>query len=244
MINEFISEIPFFGIFLVGVVYVLALKLHSKTKLALLNPLLVSCAVIIILLAVTGIDYEAFAHGTLLENGRRDGTGASFYQVMLTPTTICLAIPLYEKLMYLKKYPAAIITGILSGAVTSVGTVLAVSLMFGLTEEQYVTLLPKSITTAIGMSLSEELGGIVSVTAAVIILTGVAGNVLAAPVIKLFRIKHPVSVGLACGTAAHAIGTSRAREFGEVEEAMSGLSIAVCGIITVVIAPIIAMIPM
>lgn len=235
---------PFFGILLVSLVYALALKLYTKTKLPILNPLIVSCTVIIILLAVTGIDYSVFAYGKPLENGRFDGTGAAFYQIMLTPTTICLAVPLYEKLAYLKKYPLAIILGITSGAVTSVGSVLAVSVMFGLTHEQYVTLLPKSVTTAIGMGVSEELGGIVSVTAAVIIVTGVAGNILAAGVMKLFRIKHPVSIGLACGTAAHAIGTSRAKEFGDVEEAMSGLSIAVCGLITVVVASFMAMIPM
>ena len=244
MINEFVSSVPFFGIFLVSLVYVLALKLHTKTKNPLLNPLLVSCTVLIILLVITGIDYSVFAYGKPLGDGRYDGTGASFYQIMLTPTTICLAIPLYEKLSYLKKYPLAILAGISSGAVTSVGSVLAVSLMFGLTHEQYVTLLPKSVTTAIGIGMSEELGGIVSATAAVIIATGVAGNVIAAPLMKLLRIKHPVSVGLACGTAAHAIGTSRAREFGEIEEAMSGLSIAVCGIITVIIGSIMSMIPM
>ncbi len=244
MLNEFASSLPFFGIFLTSIVYLAALKLQQKTKSVLLNPLIVSGAVIIIFLLITEIDYRIFINGKPLGNGSYDGTGAAFFQVMLTPTTVCLAIPLYEKIAYLKKYPLAIIGGILSGALTSVACVLAIGLIFGLTQEQYITLLPKSITTAIGVSMSEELGGIVPVTAAVIALTGIMGNTSAAIVMKLFKIKHPVAVGLACGTSAHAIGTSRAREFGEIEEAMSGLSIAVCGLITVVLVSLFAMIPM
>lgn len=244
MLNEFVSELSFFGVFLTALVYLLALMVQKKTGLSVLNPLIVSCTVIIIFLLLTGIDPKVFTYGKPNGNGSYDGTGAAFFQIMLTPTTICLAIPLYEKLSYLKKYPLAIVGGITSGALTSVGCVLAVSLIFDLDREQYVTLLPKSITTAIGMGVSEVQGGIVPVTVAVIVLTGIVGNVIAAWVMKLFRIKHPVAVGLACGTAAHAIGTSRAREFGEIEEAMSGLSIAVCGIITVVLASLMAMIPM
>ncbi|MBQ8249110.1 MAG: LrgB family protein [Clostridia bacterium] len=244
MLNEIAASLPFFGIFLTALVYLGALKLQQKTKSALLNPLIISGAVIIIFLLITKIDYRIFIYGKPLEGGRYDGTGAAFFQTMLTPTTVCLAIPLYEKIAYLKKYPLAIIGGILSGALTSVACVLAIGLIFGITQDQYITLLPKSITTAIGVAMAEELGGIPSVTAAVIAFTGVMGNTCAALVMKLFKIKHPVAVGLACGTSAHAIGTSRAREFGEIEEAMSGLSIAVCGLITVVLMSFFAMIPM
>jgi len=238
MLNEFASSVSYFGIVLTGLIYLLACLLQKKTKLAFLNPLVVSCAAIIILLIVTGIDYDVYMYGKPLGEGRFDGTGAGFFQLMLTPTTVCLAIPLYEKLIYLKKYPLAIFGGITSGAITSVGCVLAVSVLFDLNHQQYVTMLPKSITTAIGMGVSQELGGISTVTIAIIILTGIFGNLTAGWIMKLFRIRHPVAVGLACGTAAHAMGTSRAREFGEVEEAMSGLSIAVCGLITVVLASV------
>ena len=244
MLNEFASSIPFFGIFLTSIVYLLALKLQQKTKSTILNPLIVSGAVIIVLLLVTGIDYNVFVKGRVLADGSHDGTGAIFFQLMLTPTTVCLAIPLYEKIAYLKKYPLAILSGILSGALTSVSCVLAIGLIFGITYEQYITLLPKSITTAIGMAMSEELGGIPSVTAVAIALTGITGYSSASFIMKLFKIKHPVAVGLACGTSAHAIGTSRAHEFGEIEEAMSGLSIAVCGLITVVLMSLFAIIPM
>ncbi len=244
MLNEIASSTPFFGMFLCAAFYLLALKLREKTKLSVLNPLIVSCAAIILLLLVTGIAPQTFTDGRLLADGTRDGTGAKFFQIMLTPTTVCLAIPLYEKLSYLKKYPIAIIGGIMSGAVTSIGSIYAISRIFGLSKEQYATLLPKSITTAIGMGVSEELGGIVPVTVAVIILTGIFGNMIVGFTMKVFAVKHPVAVGLACGTAAHAIGTSRAREFGEVEEAMSGLSIAICGIITVILASFAVFLPL
>ena len=244
MLNEFASSIPYFGIFLTAAFYFFALKLQQKTKSPILNPLIVSSALIIVLLLVTGIDYNVFVNGRITADGSYDGTGAIFFQLMLTPTTVCLAIPLYEKISYLKRYPLAIIAGISSGALTSVSCVLAISLIFGLTQEQYITLLPKSITTAIGTAMAEELGGIVPVTAAMIAFTGITGFSSASFIMKIFKIKHPVAVGLACGTSAHAIGTSRAHDFGEIEEAMSGLSIAVCGLITVVLMSFFAMIPM
>ncbi len=243
MLNNIASNTPFFGAFLTAVIFLIALKLQKKFRLAILNPLLVSCTVIIVFLIAAGIDPDIFIYGRLTADGKYDGTGAALFQVMLTPTTVCLAIPLYEKLSYLKKYPLAILGGIASGAVVSMGSVFAISRIFSLSREQYVTLLPKSITTAIGMGVSEEFGGIVPVTVAVIVLTGIVGNIIASGVVRLFRIKHPVAVGVACGTAAHAIGTSRAREFGEIEEAMSGLSIAVCGIITVILMPLFTAIP-
>ena len=242
MINEAVAGMSFFGVFLTAAVYVFALWLQKKTRLAILNPLLVTCLAVIAILLATGIDTNVFMYGGLKADGTFDGTGAAFFQNMLTPTTVCLAIPLYEKLSYLKKYPLAVFGGILSGTAACLGSVLGLSVAFGLTHEQYVTMLPKSITTAIGMGLSDELGGLASVTVAVIILTGIFGNVAAEFIFRLFRIKDPVAQGLACGTGAHAMGTSRASELGEVQEAMSGLSIAVCGLLTVVLASLFSMI--
>ena len=188
MINELLSNVSFFGVFLTGMIYLIAIVLQSKLKSSLLNPLLISCIIIIVLLLVTGIDYNVYMYGKLKADGTYDGTGAAFFQNMLTPTTVCLAIPLYEKLVYLKKYPVAIIGSIFIGALSCVALVLAMSLLFGLNQQQYITLLPKSITTAIGMGLSEELGGMVSVTIAAIIISGVTGNMLASVVFKVFRI--------------------------------------------------------
>ena len=167
--------------------------------------------------------------------------GAKYLSYLLTPATVCLAIPLYEQLEQLKRHWKAILAGILSGVLTSLGCVLAMAALFRLTHETYVTLLPKSITTAIGMGVSEELGGLVSITAAVIIVTGVFGNVVGELVLKLFRIREPVAKGVALGTSAHAIGTSKAMELGDVEGAMSSLSIAVAGLLTVIGASVFSM---
>ena len=144
------------------------------------------------------------------------------------------------QLAVLKKNWKAILAGIASGVLTSLLCVLALVLLFGLSHEEYVTLLPKSITTAIGIGISEELGGYVSITAAVIIITGVLGNVIGETILKLFRITEPVAKGVALGSASHAIGTAKAMELGEVEGAISSLSIVVSGIMTVIGASLFA----
>ena len=154
----------------------------------------------------------------------------------LTPATVCLAIPLYEQWTLLKKNIAAVALGLTAGVITSLVTVLVLSVLMGLSHEDYVTLLPKSITTAIGMGLSEELGGIVTITVAVIIVTGVIGNMFAENICKLFHISDPVAKGVGIGSASHAMGTSKAMEMGEIEGAMSSLSIAVSGLMTVVVS--------
>ena len=157
---------------------------------------------------------------------------------LLTPATVCLAIPLYEQLELLKKNWHAVLIGILSGVLSSLGAILGMAVLFRFSHEEYVTFLPKSITTAIGMGVSEKLGGYVSISVAAIIITGVLGNIFAEIVFRLFRIHEPVAKGIALGTASHAIGTAKAMELGEVEGAMSSLSIVVAGLITVIGATI------
>ncbi len=227
-ILSFLESSVFFGMLLTLGAYLLGLWLKKKCKLAIFNPLLIAVTFVIAVLAVFGIEYEAY------------NAGAKYISYLLTPATVCLAIPLYRQLNALKKHYKAILAGVLSGVLTSLGSVLALSALFGLTHEQYVTLLPKSITTAIGMDVSKELGGIVTVTVAVILITGVLGNILAQPLAKLFRITEPIAKGIAIGTSSHAIGTSKALEMGEVEGAMSSLSIAVAGLLTVVLASVFA----
>ena len=153
---------------------------------------------------------------------------------------MALAVPLYEQFELLKHNAAAVIAGIIAGVLSSLGSVMGLAVLFGFSHEEFVTFLPKSITTAIGMGVSEELGGIVPITAGVIIITGVLGNILGELVLKLFRIKEPVAKGIALGTSAHAICTAKAMELGEAEGAMSSLSIAVSGIITVAGAAVFA----
>ena len=208
--------------------YEIGLAIKKKWKLAILNPLLISILLVIGVLILFGVDYDSY------------NASAQYLSYLLTPATVCLAIPLYIQLDVLKKNVVAIMVGILSGVAASMGSILAMAMAFGLSHKEYVTLLPKSITTAIGMGVSEELGGYVTISVATIIITGVLGNIFAESVCKLFRIRHAVSRGQAIGTAAHAVGTAKAMEMGEVEGAMSSLAIAVAGLLTVVGASVFA----
>lgn len=226
--NEFFANAAFAGVSVSLISYMIGVYLKKKLNVGLFNPLLISIAVTIIFLVLAHIDYDAY------------NEGARYLSWLLTPATVCLAIPLYEEFELLKSNIRAVMCGIISGVLTSLITILVLALFFGLTHEEYVTLLPKSITTAIGMGVSEELGGYVTITVAVIIITGVIGNILAEFICKIFRIEEPIAKGIAIGSAAHAIGTAKAMEIGEVEGAMSSLSIAVAGILTVVGASVFA----
>ncbi len=226
--NEFMLDSAFAGVTISLLTYMIGMALKKKFHSGILNPLLLSIAVTIVLLLSTGVDYDTY------------NEGAKYLSWLLTPATVCLAIPLYEQLELLKKNWAAVAAGIVSGVLTSLATVFVLALLFGLNHQEYVTLLPKSITTAIGMGVSEELGGYVTITVAVIVITGVLGNILGELVCRIFGIKEPIAKGLALGTSAHAIGTAKAMELGEIEGAMSSLSIAVAGVITVVGASIFA----
>lgn len=228
--SSFLENSVFFGVFISIITYEVGVLIKKKLKLAIFNPLLISIALIIVFLLVFHIDYNVYE------------SGAQYLSYFLTPATVALAVPLYEQIEPLKKNWKAIVAGILSGALTSALGVLAVALLFQLDHKQYVTLLPKSITTAIGMGLSEELGGIVTITVAVIVVTGVIGNMFAESICKLFHITDPVAKGIGIGSASHAMGTAKAMEMGEIEGAMSSLSIAVSGLLTVVVSIIFAQI--
>lgn len=221
---EFFQTSAFAGVTLSLMAYFIGIALKKKLKIGLLNPLLVSIVITIAVLFIAGIDYDTY------------NAGAKYLSWLLTPSTVCLAIPLYEQLELLKKNFKAVCAGIFSGVITSMLTVYVLSLLFHLSHEEYVTLLPKSITTAIGMGVSEELGGYVTITVAVIVITGVLGNILAEIVCKVFRITEPIAKGIAIGSSSHAIGTAKAMEMGEIEGAMSSLSIAVAGVLTVIFA--------
>ena len=226
--SDMINNSLFFGVAVSVLAYECGVWMKAKWKVALFNPLLISIAAVIILLKVFHIEYSAY------------NEGAKYLSYLLTPATVCLAVPLYEQVELLKKNMTAILVGIFSGVISSLTCVLLMSYAFGLKHEEYVTLLPKSITTAIGMGVSEELGGIVTITVAVIVITGVLGNIIAEYVCHIFGIKEPIAKGVAIGSAAHAVGTAKAIEIGEIEGAMSSLSIAVSGIITVVLASVYA----
>ena len=226
--SEFLGDSSFFSILISLLAFELGSLIKNKLKLAVFNPLLIAIVTVMAVLTVLDIEYETYKQN------------AQFLSWLLTPATVCLAIPLYEQLSLLKKNAKAILAGILSGVLASLTCILLMALVFGLTYEQYVTLLPKSITTAIGMGVCEELGGYVTITVASIVLTGILGNVLAEFLCRVFRITDPVAKGIAIGSSSHALGTVKAIEIGEVEGAMSSLSIAVSGLITVVLASVYA----
>ena len=225
---EFMQNSAYAGVTISLVSYAIGAKLKRKFGFGFLNPLLISIIVTILVLVGCNVSYETY------------NEGAKYLSWLLTPATVCLAIPLYEEFELLKNNAKAVLLGVLAGVITSLLTVFVLAKMMGLSHQNYVTLLPKSITTAIGMGVSEELGGHVTITVAVIVITGVIGNILGEFICKLFRIQEPISKGLALGTAAHAIGTAKAMELGDVEGAMSSLSIAVAGVITVVLATLFA----
>ena len=226
--KEFFSQSVFFGVLLCIGTYQLGVWIRQKTKLSLLNPPLISIILVILFLLAFRIDYDDFYQG------------GKYLSYLLTPATVALAVPLYARMQLLKDNFKAVMAGIVSGVITSLVSILVLALLFGLSHTHYVTLLPKSITTAIGIGVSDDLGGIPTITTAVIIITGVFGNVTAEWIYKLFRITEPIAKGVGLGSSAHAMGTARAMEMGETEGAMSSLSIAVSGLLTVIGASVFA----
>ena len=226
--REIIQSCAYFGVFLTLAAYFAGAAIRKKTGLSLFNPLMIAIVLIIALLSLFDIPYAAYQKSSTLISS------------LLTPATICFAVPLYEQLAPLKRNSRAILTGIVCGVLSSLLCVLALSVLFSLDHRTYVTLLPKSITSAIGLGVSEELGGYPSITVAVIIITGIIGNIFAESFCRLCRNEEPIARGVAIGCSSHAIGTAKAMEIGEIEGAMSSLSIVVCGLLTVAAAPLFA----
>lgn len=226
--KEFLVNSVFFGAIISLAAYEAGLLIKRKFKSALLNPLLIGTACVMAVLLLLKIEYKHYYES------------AKYISYLLTPATVCLAVPLYQQIELLKKNLKAVAVGITAGVFTSLLGVFLLSKLFALNHVQYVTLLPKSITTAIGMDVSRDLGGIEAITVAVIIITGILGNMSAEFICKIFKIHEPVAKGLAIGTASHAIGTAKAMEIGEIEGAMSSLAIAVAGLMTVLGASLFA----
>ncbi len=228
--TEILLNSVYFGVFLSLGCYAIGIFLKKKTGWLIMNPLLVSIILIIIVLLCCGISYEKYYEG------------AKYISYLLTPATVCLAVPLYQQVELLKKNWKAVLLGIASGVLSSMLSILALAVLFQFSHAEYVTFLPKSITTAIGIGVSEELGGYIAITVVVIIITGVLGNIFAEKFLKMIHITEPIAKGIAIGSSTHAVGTAKAMEIGPIEGAMSSLSIVVSGIITVVTASLFAMI--
>lgn len=217
---------PIFGIVLTVLFFNIAVYIQKKTKNPAFNPLLISILGIIVCLNIFKIPYENYKIG---------GDAINYF---LGPITIVLAVPLYRQFELLKKYKLEILIGISCGVIVSFISIVSIGKLFNTSTEIINSLIPKSITSPMGISLANTINGIQAVTVVCIILTGILGAIIAPTVFKLGKITNPIAKGVALGTSAHALGTSKAIEMGEVEGAMSGLSIGISGLITVIIVPI------
>ena len=224
---DLLSSLSLFCLALTLIAYAVALWIHKKTRSALCNPILIGAVLVIIVLLLTGVDPNVYAEST------------DRLSWLLTPATISLAVPLYKQLKALKKNLPAILTGIFAGSFTSLVVVFFLCRLFSLDRQITVSLLPKSITSALGMELAEQNGGLPALALVVIIFTGTLGNVLGSFLCKLFQLNDPISQGVALGTSAHLGGTSRATELDPLTGAVSSLSLAVSGIVTVLLFPLI-----
>ncbi|MGL5259103.1 MAG: LrgB family protein [Lachnospiraceae bacterium] len=226
--NILANESTYFGVVLTMLIFLGCSMIQKKWKNPILNPLLLSIIIIIIILNITDISYDTYQNS------------AKILTYFLTPATVCLAIPLYKQWQILKDNVYAIVISIVIGCIAHALTI--IGLMTFAREETFLilSLLSKSVTTAIALDITKVIGGISSITVIGITIAGISGSVFGPVLIKLFRIKEPIAQGIALGSASHAIGTSRAIELGEIQAAMGSLSIVVTGVLTVIIVPIIA----
>ena len=226
--RDFLSSSSFFAVTLTLVAFSFGSACQKKWGLAILNPILIAAGIIIAVLNLLDIPNSLYQ------------TGCAFLSFLLTPATICLAISFYDQFQKLKAHLAAAVAGVLVGTVASIGTIWGLSKVFRLDDAITGSLLPKSVTTAIGVALSEEIGGIAAITTAAIIITGILGNIAGPALCRLFRLKSEVAQGVAFGTSAHVIGTAKASELSQLTGAVSSLSLTVAGIITAVILSFLA----
>ena len=220
MMEELLAS-PYFGSALSAAAFGVGVKLNRKLKTPICNPLIIAIVLIVAVLLIFRIPYESY------------NVGGEIINMFLAPATACLAVAIYTKIDILKQYWLPIVIGCAAGSAASMGSVYLLCRLFGLDESMTASLLPKSVTTPIAVSIAEPAGGVVPITVVAVIFTGILGGIFAPLLIKIFRISDPIAAGLAIGASSHAVGTSKAIELGEVEGAMSGLAIGICGLITV-----------
>ena len=226
--HDFLSSSSFFAVTLTLVAFAFGSACQKKWKWAVLNPILIAAALIIAVLKLLDIPNAVYQDG------------CAFLTYLLTPATICLAISFYDQFQKLKSHLTAAVLGILAGTVASIGTIWALTNLFRLDEAITASLLPKSVTTAIGVALTQEIGGVAAITTAAIVITGIIGNITGPALCRLFRLKSEVAQGVAFGTSAHVIGTAKATELSQLTGAVSSMSLTVAGIITAVILSFLA----
>lgn len=225
---ETIFEIGIFPVVLTLLAFRIGQFCQKKGKNPILNPTLIAAALVMGFLLLTGMDLKTYTRGN-----------ASLSWLM-TPATISLAIPMYEQFQVLKKNLKAILVGVVAGAVSCMGMILVFGLLLRLDRVLVISLMPKSVTTAIGVALSQLQGGLEGVTTAAIVITGIFANMMGSFLCKLFRVTDPVAQGVALGTSGHVIGTARANEMDPLTGAVSSLSLVAAGLMTAVIFPVLA----
>jgi putative effector of murein hydrolase len=225
--NELFSEVSLFSLVLTVAAFQVGLWGQKKTNSPICNPILVGAVLVVGVLLITGIDPQTYQAGT------------SLFSWLLTPATVCLAIPMYEQLEILRKNLKVLLAGVAAGAVSCVGFVLLLALVFRFDRALTMSLLPKFLTAAIGVPLSQLSGGIPSVTTVAIMLTGITGAVLGPTLCKLFRFEDELTRGVAFGTAGHVIATARASELSPLTGAVSSLSLVVAGLLAALIFPLV-----
>ncbi len=217
---------PLFALLISILAYEIGIFINKKTRIAFFNPLMIAIALVIGTLLLLHIPLEDYKKG------------GDFISLFLTPATVILAVPLYKNINSLKKDYVAILGGVIIGSVTAILSVWAMAKAFGLSKELIASLIPKSITTPLGIELSTQMKGIPSVTVAAIIITGIFGAVFAEWLLKVCKINDKTAKGIAIGTSSHALGTTKAVDIGETEGAMSGLAIGLAGLVTVIVATV------
>ena len=225
--TEFFLSMSLFPLILTVGTYQIGLWCRKKWDNPICNPILISLILVVAVLLLTGVSADAYQEGMM------------FVSWLLTPATVCLALPLYEQLKLLKKSLPAIFAGIAAGTVTSLVSVFLLCRGFDLDLQMTVSLLPKSITTAMGAVLSEQNGGLASLTTVAIIVSGILGSLSGTLLCRLLKLKDPIAQGVAIGTSSHVIGTAKANELGDLQGAVSSLSLSVAGILTAVLFPLV-----
>lgn len=215
-----------FGILLTLIVFKISVKIFNKLRMPIFNPLLLSIIIIVIILKIFDISYEDYF------------IGASVLNSLIVPATVALAIPLYKNFNLLKKHYKSIILGIVVGNTLNIIVIILLCKLLNYDYEIIASFIPKSITTAIAIGVSENIGGITSITVILVIVTGITGAVLGPSIFKLLKIEDNVAIGVSLGSASHAVGSSKAIEINDGSGAMAGLSIILTGIYVIFISPI------
>lgn len=223
----YLAEDPLLALTLTLLAYVLSNKLyHASGRQPLLNPVLLSIIMLSGILLVTETSYEEYFEG------------AKFVHFLLGPATVALAIPLYRQFQAMKTSAMAITVSLFAGSLTAIVSAVGIAWLLGADSQTLISLAPKSVTTPVAMGISEKLGGLPSLTAIFVILSGIIGAALGRYILDALKINHPAARGMALGVASHGIGTARSFQIGEAKGAFAGLAMGLNALATAILLPL------